>query len=222
MWISGSRSAVKRYELARMRTCENTGYVKIFPFDNMSGSHYVMVVRAGYIDSVNAGSGTLITSMHALVSTEDILTDLYGLPYQDSVIFLHNAVPPQQLKWISGDNFTPTAITFMKISSFEFSVNDVSPSASCTPSVVIGFIAVISGGVAFQGTDVGKFVTFMPVVRLRITKVNSNSPVSWFLEENLFNQSAVAVWNWTIEGGWGVLWGAPVDIPVYWGTTRGD
>jgi len=80
---------------------------------------------------------------------------------------------------------------------------------------------VSSRGAVFQSTDLGKYATLLPVGRLRITKVNSGTSVSGFLEENLFYQSAVAAGNWTIERGWGVLWGGTSGYPGVLGYHEG-
>jgi hypothetical protein len=127
VWINGSGSAVKRYGLARVHSYTAANYAKMYPLDIVSGAHYLIVVTAGHIDVLNGGSGVLVASMGAPLFTEGIVPDLYGLASQDSVIFTHNAVPPQQFKWIGGDNFTFTEIALVNIPSFEFTVNDVHP-----------------------------------------------------------------------------------------------
>jgi hypothetical protein len=44
VWINGSRSAVKKYELAHVHISGNMGYVKMLPFDNVSGGHHVIAM----------------------------------------------------------------------------------------------------------------------------------------------------------------------------------
>jgi hypothetical protein len=66
----------------------------MYPFDIVSGSHYIAVVRSGRIDVINGGSGEVVASMPADVFSEGIVSDLYGLAHQDSVIFAHNTPIP--------------------------------------------------------------------------------------------------------------------------------
>jgi hypothetical protein len=45
VWITGSGYAVKRYGLVRVHTDGNTGYARMFPCDNASGRHWLMLTR---------------------------------------------------------------------------------------------------------------------------------------------------------------------------------
>jgi hypothetical protein len=213
VWINGIGSVVKRYGLTKVCTYSGVEHVRMYPFDIVSGRHWVVVIYPGRIEVIDGDRGEVVAVMEASVFSGDIIGDLYGLSFQDSVIFTNNAMPPQQLKWTSGNNFTLTEIAFSNIPTFEFTVNDVSPSGTITPSGASGFIVLTSNVSVFDSSDVGKYVSMLPVGRLRITGVNSGTVVAGYLEENLFDQSVVPAGNWTIERGWAPLWGGSSGYP---------
>jgi hypothetical protein len=214
VWVTGSGSAAKRYGLVAVRRYTGAPAVRMYPFTSVSGHRYVIIVTVGRIDVVVAGSEELVASVDAAIITGDIILDLNGISYQNSVIFTHNGIQPQLLKYNGGNNFTLSGIEFTNVPSFEFRVDDVRPVGVLTVSGASGFVSVSSSVGAFLSTDVGKYVTILPVGRLRIMKVISVTAASGYLEESLFDHAAVASGDWTIERGWEPLWGGAGGYPA--------
>jgi hypothetical protein len=218
VWISGSGSVAKRYGLVPVRRYEGASAVRMYPFTSVSGHRYIILVTVGRIDVLLSGSEELVASVPAGVISGDIIGDLRGVSYQDSVIFTHNSMAPQLLKYTGANNFTLSEIAFTNIPGFEYRVEDVHPGGTITPSGVSGFIGMSSSVGVFAPTDVGKYISVLPVGRLRIMKVISDKAVHVYLEENRVRLVAVTG-RWSAAGRrCGAAMGAIRPWP---GSTRG-
>jgi hypothetical protein len=221
VWIAGSGSVAKKYGLVSLRRYEETNAVRTYPFTSISWHRYIILVVVGRIDVLVSGSEELVASISAGVIGGDIIGDLSGVSYQDSIIFTHNNIAPQLLKHTGANTFTLSEIVFTNMRGFE---DQVLPSGTMTLSGVSRFIGMSSSVGVFLPTDVGKYISVLPIGRLRIMKVISDKAASGYLEENLFDQGAVGSGDWTVERGWEPLWGGGeiVSIQPWPGSTRKD
>ena len=220
VWVTATGSVAKRYGLTKVSTF-NSDVSKLFSFSNVAGSHYLLVVYPGKLVIINSATNTTVTSITVNDFTAARVPDIYATSYQDSVIFTHSEFPPKQLKWSLGNSFAISDITFSNVPTFEFSVYDVTPSGTLTPSGDTGFISVTSSTNVFLSTDVGKYISILPVGRLRITSYTSQTVVAGYLEENLFDRDAIPSGNWTLERGWQPLWSASNGYPAVSGFHEG-
>jgi hypothetical protein len=129
-------------------------HVRMYPFTSVSGHRYIILVTVGRIDVLVSGSEELVASVSAEVISGDLIGDLRGVSYQDSVIFTHNNIAPQLLKYTGANNFTLSERAFTNIPGFKYRVDDVHPSGTMTPSGVNGFIGVSSSGAVEIGDEV--------------------------------------------------------------------
>jgi hypothetical protein len=205
VWITATGSAEKRYGLLDVATF-SAGTARLIPFTNSAGSHYLLVVRAGNISIYNGETAQLITTVTSSALTTSAIENLNWAAWGDSLILTEQTLPPQQLKWNGGANFSIATISFTDIPTYEFSPNDVNPSGTLTISARIGFVTATASANAFQASDVGKYIQILPLGRLQIQAYKSATVVSGYLVEELYDTSAVPSGSWTIERGWGPLW----------------
>jgi hypothetical protein len=217
VWVTSSGSMAKRYGLVKIREYGGENYVKILGMAVVSGQRYLVVLREGAIDIVSPVDGTLIATLGVPDFMGERLPDIYYAAYQDSIIFTHHDIPPKHLKWTGGNNFTIGDIAFKNIPHFEYTANDIMPNGTCTPSGQSGFIGLGSSVDVFVGSDVGKYVSMLPIGRLRIDRVDGPRNVRGYLEEALFDGSVIAGGDWTLERGWEGLWGGTSGYPAVCG-----
>ena len=204
-WVTATGSLEKRYGMVDVASFSGTA-VRLIPFTNTAGTHHLLAVQAGSIAIYDGETAQPLATVAAPVLTAAVLPNLSWAAWGDSVIFTEESLPPQQLKWTSGNNFTLTEIAFTDVPTYEFSPNDVNPAATLTISARTGFVTATASAAVFQATDVGKYVQILPLGRLQINEFRSATVVAGYLVEELFDTSAIASGKWTIERGWGPLW----------------
>jgi hypothetical protein len=206
VWVTATGSLQKRYGMVDVVEFEDIPNVRLIPFTNTAGTHHLLAVQAGSIRIYEGETAQLLATIPATAITESVLPNLQWAAWGDSVIFTEEHIPPQQLKWNGGTNFTLTEISFTDVPAYEFSPNDVDPAATLTISARTGFVTATASASAFQASDVGKYIQILPLGRLQIQSYKSATVVTGYLVEELFDTTAVPSGNWTIERGWSPLW----------------
>ncbi|MDR2030199.1 MAG: hypothetical protein LBP65_01895 [Puniceicoccales bacterium] len=210
VWVTATGAVAKRYGIETLHTFPTDSdewETKLIPFRNASGTDYLCAARAGEFLLFNLKEGASPTAIPCEVLTAQTLPFLNFAAYGDSLIFVENGLPPQQLKWTGGDNFSVETIAFSNIPTFEFSPNNSQPTTTLTPSARAGYVTLTTGTDVFQPTDVGKYVEALPTGRVKIYKYNNARSAAGFVEEEFFDTTAVPAGNWTLERGWEPLWG---------------
>jgi hypothetical protein len=205
VWITATGSAEKRYGMVAVASFP-TGPVRLIPFTTTAGTHHLLAIHPGTIAIYNGENAQPLATVAAPIFTAAVLPHLQWAAWGDSIIFTEESLPPQQLKWNGGTNFSLTPIAFTDIPNHEFAPNDVSPATTLTVSARIGFVTATAGAAAFQASDVGKYIQILPLGRLRIQDYKSATAVTGYLAEELFDASTIPSGDWTIERGWGPLW----------------
>jgi hypothetical protein len=210
VWVTATGAIAKRYGtivLHDFPTGSNEWETKLIPFRNTSGTDFLCAARVGEILVFNLSTNDLVATVPCAALTKQTLALLNFASYGDSLIFVESGLPPQQLKWNGGDNFTVETINFSNIPTFEFSPNNSNPNTTLTPSAKAGYVTLTTAANAFLASDLGKYVEALPTGRVKIYKYNNARSVAGFAEEEFFDTAAIPAGNWTLERGWEPLWG---------------
>jgi hypothetical protein len=182
VWITATGSVEKRYGCMDVANFP-VGAVRLLPFTNTAGPHYLLSVRAGSVAVIDGETAQIIATVASSALTEAALVNLNWAAWGDSVIFVGETVPPLQLKWNGSANFSLAPISFSDIPTHEFTPNDVNPATTLTMSARTGFATATIASDVFQDSDVGNYIQIFPFDRLQIQTCNSPRSVAGFLAE---------------------------------------
>lgn len=141
----------------------------------------------------------------------------------DTMLLVHEDVPPQQLQRQGSDsNWSLTAIAFRNLPTHRFG----GPTAgTATPSGTTGTITITSSAGDFAQASVGDVIR-VNNGKARITAINSASSVAASVDHILDNATAAQAGDWTVEEAvWSTARGWPRSVRLdgnrsYWGGSR--
>jgi hypothetical protein len=206
VWITDTGAAQKRYGMIAVASFASESTAKMFPFINTRGDRFLFVALPGKIEVYRGDSADHSATLNFPGLTAAAISNLCTAAYGDSIILTEETLDPTQIKWLNGNNFSIETIVFADVPTYEFSTNDDEPDGAISFSAKVGYATATTSTVSpFQPSDVGKYISVIPVGRMRIDKYNNAKSASGYLEEELLDATADAG-NWVIERGWAPLW----------------
>ena len=210
--------------------------VRMVSFEFSVSDSYMLVFTPGkmyvfkdgaLITNIN-GSGNDFLTVASLTSS--ILPEMNWVQSADTVIVVHEDLPPTRIVRGAGDtNWTASTITFDFVPKYAFTLavtagttyNTGVPHDHLEPSAASGNLTLTakhSGSDALIFTDsaanyIGQYINVTPFGRLRIVRKVSSAKLECFAEVPLFDTSNIDDADWEIEEGYENVWSSSRGYP---------
>ena len=210
--------------------------VRMVSFEFSISDSYMLVFTPGKMYVFKNGS--LITNINssgndflAVASlTSSILPEMNWVQSADTVIIVHEDLPPTKIVRGAGDsNWTASTISFDFVPKYAFTLTVTAGNAYNTgvphdhlePSATSGNLTLTakhSGSDALIFTDpaadyVGQYINVTPFGRLRIVRKVSAAKLECFAEVPLFDTGNIDDADWEIEEGYEEVWSSSRGYP---------
>ena len=210
--------------------------VRMVSFEFSISDSYMLVFTPGKMYVFKDGS--LITNINssgndflAVASlTSSILPEMNWVQSADTVIIVHEDLPPTKIVRGAGDsNWTASTISFDFVPKYAFTLTVTAGNAYNTgvphdhlePSATSGNLTLTakhSGSDALIFTDpaadyVGQYINVTPFGRLRIVRKVSAAKLECFAEVPLFDTGNIDDADWEIEEGYEEVWSSSRGYP---------
>lgn len=210
--------------------------VRMVSFEFSIADSYMLVFTPGkmyvfkdgsLITDIN-GSGNDFLAVASLTSS--ILPEMNWVQSADTVIVVHEDLPPTKIVRGAGDtNWTASTITFDFVPKYAFTLTVTAGNAYNTgvshdhlePSATSGNLTLTakhSGSDANVFSDpaadyIGQYINVTPFGRLRIVRKVSAAKLECFAEVPLFDTGNIDDTDWEIEEGYEEVWSSSRGYP---------
>lgn len=166
-------------------------------------------------------NGVLITNINGtgnpyLTTTiaSSYLNEMTWTQSADTLIVCHQDMSP--VKIVRGANdatWTASALTFVSVPKYAFTITYSNPSATLTPSAVSGKFKLTASSSVFTSAHVGQYVNAEPQGRAKIVQYVSGTEVNVVSEFPFFSTAAISSGNWELETGYENVWSSTRGYP---------
>jgi hypothetical protein len=194
-----------------------TGFTefKIITFEFSTSDSYTLVFvpqriyifKAGVLQTnINASGNDYLT---ATAITSAMLDELNYTQAVDTLILVHEDLETQRLVRNSDTSWTLGALPLTNIPKYAWSLTTTNPAAILTPDVIAGNVTVTADSGVFTASAasyVGQYIYVEPFGTLRIIKKVSDTVLQCYAEIPLYDITAVASGDWSLETGYEESW----------------
>jgi hypothetical protein len=166
-------------------------------------------------------NGVLITNINGtgnpyLTTTiaSSYLNEMTWTQSADTLIVCHQDMSP--VKIVRGANdatWTASALTFVSVPKYAFTITYSNPAATITPSAVSGKFKLTASSSVFTSAHVGQYVNAEPQGRAKIVQYVSGTEVNVVSEFPFFSTAAIASGSWELETGYENVWSSTRGYP---------
>ena len=178
-----------------------SGKVKLIPYIFNNEQEYVIAISKEKINIFEDGSFAQEITASAIL--EDYIDDLKYTAKDDTIIFTHKDMPPQELKR-TNSGFVLSAFNLVNIPMYAFGgETKTSQSTSITPSGLEGAIKITAASSIFDSSWVGQRIDGNGGL-FRITEVTSGTVVKGVTIIPFYTTDAIT--SWTKISGYEEVW----------------
>jgi hypothetical protein len=185
-----------------------SGKVKLIPYIFNNEQEYVIAISREKINIFE--DGAFAQEITATAIQEEFIDDLKYTAKDDTIIFAHKDMPPQELKRTS-NGFVLSAFSLTNIPMYAFGgETKTSQSTSITPSGLEGAIKITAASSIFDASWVGQRIDGNGGL-FRITEVTSGTVVKGVTIIPFYTTDAIT--SWTYISGYEEVWSVTRGYP---------
>lgn len=202
---SGTESAGNGVRLIPFEFSVSDSYMLCFTHNRM----YVFKNGALITNINGTGNPYLVTTI-----TSAMLNEICWTQSADTLIVTHETLAPVRIvRGGSNSTWTASALPFVSIPKYAYTIAFTNPAATLTPSAVTGKVTLTASTGVFTSADVGQYINVMPQGRAKIVQYVSSTVVNATTEFPFFNTSAIASGDWEVESGYEPVWSVSRGYP---------
>lgn len=202
---SGTESAGNGVRLIPFEFSVSDSYMLCFTHNRM----YVFKNGALITNINGTGNPYLVTTI-----TSAMLNEICWTQSADTLIVTHETLTPVRIvRGGSNSTWTASALPFVSIPKYAYTIAFTNPAATLTPSAVTGKVTLTASTGVFTSADVGQYINVMPQGRAKIVQYVSSTVVNATTEFPFFNTSAIASGDWEVESGYEPVWSVSRGYP---------
>jgi hypothetical protein len=193
--------------------------VRLIPFEFSVSDSYMLcfthnrmyVFKNGVlITNINGSGNPYLTT----TITSAMLNDICWTQSADTLIVTHETLEPLRIVRGGANNlWTASALPFVSIPKYAFTIAFSNPAATLTPSAVTGKVTLTASANVFNSSHVGQYINAMPQGRAKIVQYVSPTVVNATTEFPFFNTGVIANGDWELETGYEPVWSVSRGYP---------